>query len=179
MIFLFQSSYITFMPMPNSMLLCRSAWLWPLCSLVGRFPVFCYPSSSTKRNSACASTITFLNPVVPFESTIPTYTWYLLAMSFVYHLKTLFKSFLFVTAQAHGAVRRNQYLSCQKCLTEVLTSQEKLHFPHTWWWNEMGQMLLMIDGTKQTPSILEAKIKGTMDHQMIDGDRNKSVSKKI
>jgi hypothetical protein len=31
---------------------------------------------------------------------------------------------------------------------------------------------------KQTPSILEAKIKGTMDHQMIDGVRNKSVSKK-
>src|ERR1041384_8106106 len=38
------------------------------------------PSSSTKRNSACASTITFLNPVVPFESTIPTYLWYLLAI---------------------------------------------------------------------------------------------------
>src|ERR1043165_9999786 len=32
---------------------------------------------------------------------------------------------------------------------------------------------------KQTPSILEAKIKGTMDHQMIDGVRNKSVRKKI
>ena len=31
---------------------------------------------------------------------------------------------------------------------------------------------------KQTPSILEEKIKGTMDHQMIDGVRNKSVSKK-
>ena len=31
---------------------------------------------------------------------------------------------------------------------------------------------------KQTPSILEAKIKGTMDHQRIDGVRNKSVSKK-
>ena len=30
---------------------------------------------------------------------------------------------------------------------------------------------------KQTPSILEAKIKGTMDHQMIDGVRNKSLSK--
>lgn len=41
----------------------------------------------------------------------------------MYHLKTLFKSFLFVTAQAHGAVRGNQYLSCQKYLTEVLTSQ--------------------------------------------------------
>ena len=42
----------------------------------------------------------------------------------------------------------------------------------------MGQMLIMIDGTRKTPSILEAKIKGTMDHQMIDGVRNKSVSKK-
>ena len=31
---------------------------------------------------------------------------------------------------------------------------------------------------KQTPSILEAKIKGTMDHQRIDGVRNKSVRKK-
>ena len=42
----------------------------------------------------------------------------------------------------------------------------------------MGQMLLMIDGTRnKTPSILEAKIKGTIDHQMIDGVRNKSVSK--
>ena len=32
---------------------------------------------------------------------------------------------------------------------------------------------------KQIPSILEAKIKDTMDHQMIDGVRNKSVSKNI
>ena len=43
----------------------------------------------------------------------------------------------------------------------------------------MGQMLLMIDGTRKTPSILEKKIKGTMDHQMIDGVWNKSVSKNI
>src|SRR4051812_45820183 len=43
----------------------------------------------------------------------------------MYHLKTLFKSFLFVTVKAHGAVRGNQYLSCQKYLTEVLTSQKK------------------------------------------------------
>ena len=43
----------------------------------------------------------------------------------------------------------------------------------------MGQMLLMIENEKQTPSILEAKIKDTMDHQMIDGVRNKSVSKNI
>src|ERR1043165_6703797 len=67
-----------------------------------------------------------LNPVVPVESTMPTYMWYLRAIpneDFKYHLKTLFKSFLFVTVQAHGAVRRNQYLSCQKYLTEVLTSQ--------------------------------------------------------
>src|SRR3954471_474025 len=45
-----------------------------------------------------------------------------LTKTFMYHLKTLFKSFLFVTVQAHGAVRGNQYLSCQKYLTEVLTS---------------------------------------------------------
>ena len=42
----------------------------------------------------------------------------------MYHLKTLFKSFLFVTVRTHGAVRGNQYLSCQKYLTEVLTSQK-------------------------------------------------------
>ena len=30
---------------------------------------------------------------------------------------------------------------------------------------------------EKTPSILEAKIKGTMDHQMIDGVRNKSEAK--
>src|SRR3954463_13553788 len=34
--------------------------------------------------------------------------------TFMYHLKTLFKSFLFVTVQAHGTVRENRYLSCQK-----------------------------------------------------------------
>src|SRR3954469_14237093 len=56
---------------------------------------------------------------------IPIYGIYVpsLTKTFMYHLKTLFKSFLFVTVQDHGAVRRNQYLSCQKYLTEVLTSQ--------------------------------------------------------
>src|SRR3954464_10075912 len=48
-----------------------------------------------------------------------------LMKTFMYHLKTLFKSFLFVTVQAHGAVRGNRYLSWQKYLTEVLTSQKK------------------------------------------------------
>src|SRR4051812_9565786 len=47
-----------------------------------------------------------------------------LTKTFMYHLKTLFKSFLFVTVQAHGAVRGNQYPSCQKYLTEVLISQK-------------------------------------------------------
>src|ERR1043165_7675209 len=72
---------------------------------------------------------------------LPIYGIYLpsLTKTFTYHLKTLFESFLFVTVQAHGAVRENQYLSCQKYLMEVLTCQkikkekkrEKLHFPHT------------------------------------------------
>ena len=43
----------------------------------------------------------------------------------------------------------------------------------------MSQMLLRIDGTRhKTPSILEAKIKGIIDHQRIDGVRIKSASKK-
>ena len=120
-------------------------------------------------------------PVVPYESPyLPTYFIYLpsLMKTFLYHLKTLFKSFLLVTVQVHGAVRGNRYLLWQKYLTEVLTSQEKVALPPYLmmeWngsnaandrWNE-----------KQTPSILEAKIKGTIDHQMIDGVRNKSVSK--
>src|ERR1043165_5673673 len=56
---------------------------------------------------------------------LPIYGIYVpsLTKTFMYHLNTLFKSFLFVTVQAHGAVRRNQYLSCKKYLTEVLTSQ--------------------------------------------------------
>src|SRR4051812_50010306 len=57
----------------------RLPWIG-LAHVHGRFPVFCYPSSSTKRNSACASTHPFLNPVIPYESTIPTYIWYLLAI---------------------------------------------------------------------------------------------------
>src|SRR3954468_2023588 len=58
---------------------------------------------------------------------LPIYGIYVptLTKTFMYHLKTLFKSFLFVTVQANGAVRGNQYLSCQKYLTEVLTSQKK------------------------------------------------------
>src|SRR3954469_11020887 len=52
---------------------------------------------------------------------IPTYGIYLpsLTKTFMYHLKTLFKSFLFLTVQAHGAVRGNQYFSCQKYFMEV------------------------------------------------------------
>src|SRR3954469_21945174 len=58
---------------------------------------------------------------------LPIYGIYVpsLTKTFMYHLKTLFKSFLFVTVQAHGAVRGNQYLSCQKYLTVVLTSQKQ------------------------------------------------------
>ena len=42
----------------------------------------------------------------------------------------------------------------------------------------MGQMLLMLDGTRNLLPYLRQN-KGTIDHQMIDGVRNKSVSKKI
>src|SRR3954462_8515986 len=94
---------------------------------------------------------------------LPIYGIYVpsLTKTFMYHLKTLFKSFLFVTVQAHGAVRRNQYLSCEKDLTEVVTSQmqkRKVVLPP----------YLMMEGDEphaakdswnenQTPSILEAK----------------------
>src|ERR1041384_1675070 len=84
---------------------------------------------------------------------LPIYGIFLpsLTKTFMYHLKTLFKSFLFVTVQAHGAVRGNQYLSCQKYLTEVLTSQKnrKIALP---------------------PYLITAQ------PSMIDGFRNKSVS---
>src|ERR1041385_8259615 len=72
--------------------------------------------TSTRRNSSYASKLLF-KPVVPFESTIPTYMWYLPAtpnLDFLVPSRNLFKSFPFVTVQAHGAVRENQYLSCQK-----------------------------------------------------------------
>src|ERR1041384_8157357 len=92
---------------------------WSLPSLLLAF-------ARTKRNSACASKILsnqFFHMSPPY---LPIYGIYLpsLTKTFVYHLKTLFKSFLFVTVQAHGAVRGNQYLPCQKYLTEVLTSQK-------------------------------------------------------
>ena len=76
----------------------------------------------------------------------------------MYHLKTLFKTFLFVTVQAHGVVRGNQYLSCQKYLTKVLTSQEK---------KEKKRKVSL------PPYLMTEK------PSMIDGVRNKSVSKKI
>src|SRR3954466_6100521 len=70
----------------------------------------------TKRIYACASKLLF-KPVVPFESTIPTYMWYLPAtpnLDFNVPSRNLFKIFPFVTVQAHGALRGNQYLACQK-----------------------------------------------------------------
>src|ERR1043165_1642482 len=89
---------------------------------------------------------------------LPIYGIYLpsLTKTFMYHLKTLFKSFLFLTVQAHGAVRGNQYLSCQKYLTEVLTSQKK---------RKKRKVAL-------PPYLM------TTQPSMIDGVRNKSVSKK-
>src|SRR3954467_8394032 len=85
---------------------------WSLPSLLLAF-------ASTKRNSACASKLTS-KPVIPYESTIPTYIWYLLDIpneDFHVPSQNLFKSFLFVTIQAHGAMRENQYLPCQKYFT--------------------------------------------------------------
>src|SRR3954462_15352514 len=85
---------------------------WSLPSLLLAF-------ASTKRNSACASKVPF-KPFIPYESTIPTYIWYLLAIpneDFHVPYQNLFKRFLFVTVQAHGTVRGNQYLPCQKCFT--------------------------------------------------------------
>ena len=55
MIFLFQNSYITFMP--DSMLLCRSAWLWPLLLSSWSLPSLLLAFAHTKRISACASKI--------------------------------------------------------------------------------------------------------------------------
>src|SRR3954471_24327152 len=89
---------------------------------------------------------------------LPIYGIYLpsLTKTFMYHLKTLFQSFLFVTVQAHGAVRVNQYLSCQKYLTEVLSQKNK---------NKRRKVAL-------PPYLMTAQ------PSMIDGVRNKSVSKK-
>src|SRR3954464_15461945 len=52
----------------------------------------------------------FLNPVVPYESTIPTYIWYLLAIpneDFHVPSQNLIQKFPCVTVQAHGAVKGN------------------------------------------------------------------------
>src|SRR3954463_15663253 len=45
---------------------------WLLPSLLLAF-------ASTKQNTACASKLPF-KPIIPYESTIPTYIWYLLAI---------------------------------------------------------------------------------------------------
>src|ERR1044072_4249712 len=95
--------------------------LWLVAS-----PSFASLPPAPRGDSACASTITFLNQLFHLSPPyLPIYGIYVpsLTKTFMYHLKTSFKSFLFVTVQAHGAVRRNQYLSCQKYLTEVLTSK--------------------------------------------------------
>src|SRR4051812_13205793 len=81
-----------------------------------------------------------------------------LMKTFMYHLKTLFKSFLFVTVQAHGAVRGNQYPSCQKYFTEVLSSQKQKK-------KEKKRKVVL------APYLI------TTQPSMIDGVRNKSVSK--
>src|SRR3954471_11243834 len=85
---------------------------WSLPSLLLAF-------ARTKRNSACASKLPF-KPVIPYEYTIPSYIWYLLAIpneDFHVPSQNLFKSFLFVTVEAHSAVRENLYLPYQKCFT--------------------------------------------------------------
>ena len=109
-----QNIYITFMP--DSMLLCRSAWLWLLLFSSWPLPSLLLALTRTKRNSACVSKLLF-KPVIPLESTIPSYMWYLPAtpnLDFLVPSQNLFKSSLFVTVKAHGAVRETQYLPCQK-----------------------------------------------------------------
>ena len=99
-----------------SIMLCRSAWLWQLLPSSWSLPSLSLAFVRIKRNSACASKLLF-KPVVPFDSTIPTYMWYLAAtpnLDFLVPSRNLFKSFPFATVQAHGAVRENQYLPCQK-----------------------------------------------------------------
>src|SRR4051812_1655674 len=81
---------------------------WSLPSLLLAF-------ARTKRNSYCVSKL-LLKPVIPLESTIPSYIWYLPAIPNLDCLvpsQNLFKSFPFVTIQAHGVVSESQYLPCQ------------------------------------------------------------------
>src|ERR1041385_3474260 len=83
------------------------------CSLVGSILL---AFAHIKRNSACLSKLLF-KLVIPLESTIPSYMWYLPTTPNLYFLvpsRNLFKSFPFVTIQAHGLVRENQYLPCQR-----------------------------------------------------------------
>src|SRR4051794_40101219 len=68
----------------------------------------------------------FSKPVIPLESTIPSYIWYLPAipnLDFLVPSQNLFKSFPFVTVQAHGAVREISIFHAKNILTEVLTSK--------------------------------------------------------
>src|SRR3954464_8300230 len=83
---------------------------------------YCYRQLRVLQHTPFETQLFHLSP--PY---LPTYGIYVasLTKTFMYHLKTLFKSFLFVTVQAHGAVKVNQYLSCQKYLMEVLTSQKQ------------------------------------------------------
>ena len=93
---------------------------------------------------------------MPYESTIPSYIWYLLAIpneDFHVPSQNYSKSFLFVTVQAHGAVGGIGIFHAKNVLLldKVLTSQiyeaeaglenadfspvskfiKKLHFPQT------------------------------------------------
>ena len=104
MIFLFQSSHITFMP--NAMLLCRSAWLWPLLLSSWLLPRLLLASTYTKRTDC----LCIQNPWNKLRHMSPPY----LPIYGIYRpsyrrlsctISKLFKcTSLFVSVQAHGAL---------------------------------------------------------------------------
>src|SRR3954470_16172362 len=91
--------------------------LWLVAS-----PSFASLPPAPKRNSACASTITFLNPVVPFESTIPTYIWYLRAIpneDFHVPSQNLIQKFPFCNRTSSWCNEEKSVSFMPKYLTEV------------------------------------------------------------
>ena len=91
MIFLFQSSHITFMP--DSMLLCRSAWLWPLVLSSWSLPRLLLAFTCTKRTDCLCiqnpwNQLCHMSP--PY---LPIYGIYLpfLTKTFMCHLKIIQK----------------------------------------------------------------------------------------
>ena len=111
MIFLFQSSHITFMP--DSMLLCRSAWLWPLLLSSWSLPRLLLAFTHTKRTSACASKILETSCAIWVHHTF-------LFMAFTGHPNEDFlvpsqnysNELPFCIRTSSWSVRGNQYISC-------------------------------------------------------------------